>query len=163
MGWTVLQCQPNTEGRVRIQLVRQSYETYCPLIRVRTNHAGLLFPGYLFVHSALQQWYPLFATPGVLRVLMAGHRPAQVEETVIAELRNREDKDGFVRLPRRPAMRPDQPVRIIAGSFAGLCGLYQQSTSEQRIRILLDLLGRKVRVDLPTTSVEELTTSCARN
>jgi transcriptional antiterminator RfaH len=149
---------------VRTQLTRQSYETYCPLIRARNNHAGLLFPGYVFVHSAQQQWHPLFCTLGVLRVLMAGNRPAQVEETVITELRNREDKDGFVRLPRRPAMRPGQPVRIIAGSFAGLCGLHQQSTSEQRIRILLDFLGRKVSVDLPVTSiVEELTTSCTRN
>ena len=37
---------------------------------------------------------------------------------------------------------------VVGGAFEECLGLFEQMTDEQRVTILLDLLGRKVRVTL---------------
>ena len=44
-------------------------------------------------------------------------------------------------------------VRILDGAFADHLGLYEGVTDDSRVAILLDLLGRQVRVHLPSESV----------
>ena len=45
-------------------------------------------------------------------------------------------------------------VRIVEGAFSDCLGLYEGMTDRERIAILLDLLGRKVRVLLASELVE---------
>ena len=78
-------------------------------------------------------------------------------QAVIREIQAREDRHGFVKLPRRQFV-PGQSVRITSGSLLGQCGIHQRSTGAERISILLELLGRKVTVQLPETHVEPITT-----
>ena len=157
-GWAVLQCKPREEFRVcrNCALARQGFVTYRPMIR--PGRPIDLFPGYVFV-CLTDRWYGLLSIPGVVRVLMAGERPSLVPDFIIRELRAREDKQGYVRLPRR-RLHPGQPVRITAGSLLGQCGIHEGSSSHERIRILLELLGRKVSVELPERNVEPITTAC---
>jgi transcriptional antiterminator RfaH len=124
--------------------------------RTRMRRAGVtkiepLFPGYIFVRIVADQWSAVRWTIGVVRMLMAGDRPAHLADKVIDELR-RNESGGFVRLPAPPGeYRPGQPVRILTGSFRGLVGLYEGQTAQERERVLLDLLGRMVPVTLERT------------
>lgn len=153
MGWAVVQCEPSRESVVRLQLMRQKFTTYAPRIRLRHGKTAKLFPGYVFVWIE-RRWYEILWTIGVLRILMSGDRPAELPTAVVDEIKSREGRDGFVKLPPRRRPRRGQRVRVVAGSFAGCIGLYESTTSEERERILLEVLGCARRVDLPTGYIE---------
>jgi transcription antitermination factor NusG len=143
--WAVVQTEAQHERLVRLLLMRASYETYMPRIRQRSRIA-LLFPTYLFVR-VVARWYPVRWTPGVLHVLMDGERPARLGDDIIDQIRKRE-VGGFVRLPKRPTLRKGARVRVLSGQFCGHIGLYDGMAAKERERVLLDLLGRMVPVEL---------------
>jgi transcription antitermination factor NusG len=58
---------------------------------------------------------------------------------------------GLIELPRREPARLGDRVRVMAGPFAGTRGLYQGMRGNDRVEVLLALLGR---VTLPVGSVE---------
>jgi len=153
--WSVVQTEPLHEHVVRLLLMRERFETYAPRIKHRQRIA-LLFPSYLFVR-VIERWHPIRWTPGVVQLLMTGDQPARLCEHVVTSIRARE-RDGFVRLPKPPAtFKPGQRVRIVRGSFEGQFAIYQGMSGRERERVLLDLLGQKVPVNLPTANLAALT------
>ena len=82
-----------------------------------------------------------------------GSNPAAVPHGVIDALRQREDTQGFVQLERPPRFAPGDKVRVLEGAFCDCYGLYEGMSGRERVAILLDLLGRKVRVMLDTEFV----------
>jgi transcriptional antiterminator RfaH len=147
--WSVVQTEPQREHMVRLLLMRAGFETYLPRIKFRSRIA-LLFPAYVFVRIA-ERFYPVIWTAHVVRLLMAGDQPAHLPDEIIREIRNRE-RSGFVQLPTRSKiLKKGQNVRIANGSFMGHIGLYDGMTSHERARVLLELLGRKVPVEISET------------
>jgi len=145
--WAVVQAEAQREHAVRLLLMRLGFETYMPRIRVR-NRTSLLFPTYIFVR-VIDRWYPILWTAHVVRLLMAGDRPAHLKDEIITTIRKREI-GGYVKLPLpNRQFKSGQKVRVIAGSFNGQIGLYQGQTSRDRERVLLELLGQAVPVELP--------------
>ena len=69
------------------------------------------------------------------------------------ELRRREDDNGFIRFDLRPQYAPGDKVRVVDGVFGDSFGLFEGTADRDRVAILLDLLGRKVRVVLDRESV----------
>ena len=61
-------------------------------------------------------------------------------------LKGSEDAAGFIRLDQRPVFRVGDKIRVIEGVFCDCLGLYDGMSDRDRVAILLDLLGRKVRV-----------------
>jgi transcriptional antiterminator RfaH len=82
-----------------------------------------------------------------------GEFPNAVPDRVIDDLRAREDAGGFVRLDRHPSFQPGDAIRILEGAFADCLGLYEGMKDSERVAILLDLLGRKVRVTVDAEAV----------
>jgi transcriptional antiterminator RfaH len=151
--WAVVQVESQYEHTVRLLLMRARYETYMPRIRANKRIA-LLFPGYLFVRI-VERWYPVASTVGVVRLLMSGDRPARLSEKIVEGIRKRQ-VGGFVKLPSPPKLKKGQQVRVIRGSFEGQIAVYEGMTSKDRERVLLDLLGQKVPVELPGKDLEPL-------
>jgi transcriptional antiterminator RfaH len=58
----------------------------------------------------------------------------------------RENQDGFVKLGLPAGVRPGSAVRLIDGIFADATGVLERVADENRVAILLELLGREVRV-----------------
>ena len=144
--WSVVQTEAQREHMVRLLLMRANFETYLPRIKHRKRIA-LLFPAYLFVR-VIDRFYPIMWTPHVLRILMAGDQPAHLPEQVITQIRKRE-RAGFVQLPQRSnILKQGTNVRISNGSFSGHIGIYDGMSGKERARVLLELLGRKVSVEL---------------
>ena len=150
MTWAVVQCESQRETAVCLLLGRMTLPTYFPRIRLRKRIVGL-FPGYVFCQIG-PQFYPVMWTPHVIRLLMAGDRPAKLGDEIISSIRRLEHR-GLVKLPQPARLRPGQPVKVIRGSFQGLLGLYDGQSSKDRERVLLDLLGRKVRIELSAADV----------
>lgn len=150
--WSVVQTEPQREHTVRLLLMRNSVETYMPRTKHR-HRIEFLFPTYLFVRIADQRWYHIRWTPHVVRLLMAGDRPAQLPEDIVNQMRKRE-QNGFVRLPA--ALRKGQRIRVIRGSFEGQIGLYEGMSGKDRERVLLELLGQTVPVELSAKDIAPL-------
>jgi transcriptional antiterminator RfaH len=151
--WAVAQTETQREHAVRLLLMRANCETYLPRIRVR-NRITPLFPGYLFVRVSQWRWYFVMWTPHVIRLLMAGDQPAQLSEDFVSQIRKREH-NGLVRLPIR-RLKKGQKVRIVRGSFEGQIGLYDGMSGRDRERVLLELLGQVVPVELPAKDIRPL-------
>jgi transcriptional antiterminator RfaH len=160
--WYVVQTQPHAEGKAMGHLIRQGFATYLPRYLKRRRHArkietvaAPLFPRYLFVTVDMetQRWRSIHSTFGVSRLVCNGDEPAPVPEAVVAELQSRVDAQGFVRLERRPQFVPGEHVRIVDGVFADSLGLFEGMADRERVAILLDLLGRKVRILLDENAI----------
>lgn len=155
--WFVAQTQVHAEAKAANNLLRQGFEIYLPRYLKRRRHArkvdtvaAPLFSRYLFVNVdvATQRWRAIQSTFGVSRLVMNGDEPAAVSLDVIGALRAREDDKGFVKLERRPLFAPGDKVRVLSGAFIDNLGLFEGLADRDRVAILLDLLGRKVRVML---------------
>jgi transcriptional antiterminator RfaH len=160
--WYVVQTRPRAEGKAVAHLARQGFETYLPRYLKKRRHArrvdtvlAPLFPRYLFVavDMATQRWRSIGSTFGVMRLVCNGDGPAPIADDVIETLRSRGDEHGLVRLPTRPRFATGDKVRLVGGAFADCIGLFEGMKEIERVSVLLDLLGRKVRVLLDVDSV----------
>jgi transcriptional antiterminator RfaH len=153
--WYVVHTHPHAEQAAVENLRRQGFRTYLPRCRKRRRHARRtdmvvrpFFPRYLFVCLDLchQRWRAIMSTVGVSDLVRFGEMPAAVPDGVVESLIAREC-DG---LPAEPSVaetaRPGDPVRLADGPFADLVARFQEMADAERVFVLLDLLGRKVRV-----------------
>lgn len=153
--WHVVQTHVNSEGKAAANLARQGFSIYLPRYLKRRSHARKvetvarpLFPRYLFVaiDLASQRWRAIQSTLGVSHLVCVGDRPALVEDRVIGALRAREDEVGFIKLVRQPVFSPGDKVRIVEGAFVDSLAFVEGVSDRDRVSVLLNLLGRKVRV-----------------
>jgi transcriptional antiterminator RfaH len=160
--WYVVQTHVHSETKAVTHLDRQGYVTYLPRYLKRRRHArrietvaAPLFPRYLFVaiDVAAQRWRSIQSTIGVTHLVRNGDEPAIVPNGVIEQLRGREDELGFIRLDTRPRFARGEKVRVVDGIFDACVGLFEGMADRERVAILLDLLGRKVRVVLDGESI----------
>src|SRR3954447_18860266 len=151
--WAVAGIQTSRSDLVEKLLRREGFETYAPKVRESRKRISPLFPGYVLVRIVVR-WYPVRWTPGVLRVLMDGERPARLADQVVIDLKSREVR-GFFKMPRDPKLPlKGDKVRVLTGTFAGHVGLYEGMSGAARERVLLDWLGQKVPVIMPVGNVE---------
>ena len=155
--WYVVQTQISAEAKAAHNLVRQGFEIYLPRYLKRRRHArkvdfvaAPLFPRYMFVQIdfEVQRWRSIQSTFGVSHFITNGEDPAVVPTGVIGSLRVREDGNGFVKLDHRPTFVTGDKVQVLSGPFMGSFGFFEELDDRDRVAILLELLGRKVRVML---------------
>jgi transcriptional antiterminator RfaH len=160
--WYVAQTHVHCEARAAAHLLRQGYDVYLPRYLKRRRHArrvetvaAPLFPRYLFVgfDVTAARWRSIQSTQGVANLVCNSNEPAVLADSIVKELRRREDGDGFIRLDLQPQYAPGDKVRVVDGVFGDSFGLFEGLADRDRIAILLDLLGRKVRVVLDRESV----------
>jgi transcriptional antiterminator RfaH len=151
--WYVVQTHINSEVRAATNLERQGFGVYLPRYLKCRSHARKrdmvarpLFPRYLFVAIlATQRWRLIQSTIGVSHLVSWGDSPASVDHEVIGALKDREDESGHIRLDRRVGFSPGDKVRVLAGALVDSLATVEINDRE-RVAILLDFLGRKVRV-----------------
>jgi transcriptional antiterminator RfaH len=155
--WFVAHTHPHAEGKATTHLNRQGFEIYFPRYLKRRRHArrveivaAPLFPRYLFVaiDLSVQRWRSIYSTVGVSRLVCNGDDPTPVPDGIVEALKQREDTNGFIKLDSRPPFRAGDKIRVLDGAFSSCLGLFEGMAERERIAILLDLLGRKVRVVL---------------
>lgn len=160
--WSVAQTQALCERRAQHHLMNQGFECYLPMVmqtrvvrNTKIKRTVSLFSRYIFVRI-VDQWYNIKSTIGISALLLDHeHKPERLPDAVIDELRKREDKNGIITLPEKERFYLGQQVRVVGGQFDGRIGLYNGMNSKQRERVLLDLLGRSVSVELNIGSCVE--------
>jgi len=93
------------------------------------------------------------STVGVRKLVCNGETPAVVNGKIVESLMTQQDERGFIKLDTGPRFAAGDAVRVIDGVFSRALGIYEGMTDRERVGILLDLLGRKVRVQIDIDSL----------
>ncbi|WPY96352.1 transcriptional activator RfaH (plasmid) [Limimaricola variabilis] len=152
--WYVAQLKPNGLQLATRNLERQGFPVFCPLHKVTrvvrgrtTQRPAPLFPGYFFVSLAPARgdWRAVNNTRGVSRlVALDDSGPKRVPEALIEGLRARCSEDGMLLPPKE--FEIGDSVELTAGPLAGFVSQVEALAPDQRIWVLLELLGRPTRV-----------------
>ncbi len=157
ISWYAVQTQVRAEEKAVFNLRRQSFDVFLPQYKKTRRHARKtdvvlrpLFPGYVFVHmdTAKDQWHAIKGTFGVVRLISSGDTPSPIPFGIVEAIMERGDDGGVIQLQHKTLRRGDT-VRIVDGPFAEYEGLFEEMIDEHRVILLLDLLGRKVRTQVP--------------
>jgi transcriptional antiterminator RfaH len=161
--WYAVHTHARGEMKALAHLKRQDYEVYLPLQHKKVRHARKIeqvlrpfFPRYLFVslNLAVHGWRSICSTAGVSDIVRFGDRPTPLPYGAIEELMSYEDTNGCITFDGRSDVRKGDSVVVLDGPFSRLLGFCEAVTESERITVLLDLLGRKVRVSLDAQAVE---------
>ncbi len=160
--WYVVHTHARAEEKAHFNLVKQGYTAYLPRYRKVRRHArrfervlAPLFPRYLFVQVDMgrQRWRPIQSTFGVHHLVGHGNQPTPMPTPMIEEIKEREDDSGVVAMMRQSVFKKGAPMRVLGGPMANFLGIFDGASDEERVFILLELLGRQVRVRLPVEMV----------
>ena len=160
MQWFVVSTKARREQYAQDQLLRRGGETFLPrIIESRLPVKPVvapLFPGYVFVHiDLLEQYFDVVWTPGVRKFIGFGTLPSAVDDAVIEFLHQRLGREGVVRYAQ--VFKQGDKVRIKHGPLEGLIGIIEHPSSARgRVRVLMELLRRQTRVEVPQHILERV-------
>ena len=160
MNWYVAYTQPQKELLALHNLRNQGLHAYLPRYSKTRRHARRtdtvltpLFPLYMFVKmdAAQQRWRAINGTLGIAYLLSDGEFPLVLSSAAIDAIKNRES-NGIVTISP-PNFEKGQKVRIIDGPLAELEGCFECVDDQERVVLLMDLLGRAVRTRVEARTV----------
>lgn len=165
-SWFLVFTKPQGEETAKVNLQRQGYTVYFPRLLRPTLARGrwidrivALFPRYLFVQleTGRQALAPVASTLGVANLVRFGPEYVVVSDRIVDEIKDRADAvSGLHRLQRCPTLKAGAKVRVTAGVLGGLDGILQREAAEDRIVVLLSILGRETPVRVPARFVQPL-------
>jgi transcriptional antiterminator RfaH len=161
-SWFCLRSQPKREQAAAANLrQRVAIDVFAPRIRYQgTTKRGLagfatesLFPGYLFARFAYpRQLRHVVSTNGVSGIVQFGGRAPKIDDTVIEFLRSQVGESE--QASPAPVFAEGSWVKILSGCFRHSEGrILDFDARSERVRVLLELLGREVQVSLSVRSV----------
>ncbi|WP_108125544.1 transcription termination/antitermination NusG family protein [Saccharospirillum mangrovi] len=159
-SWYLVQCKPKEGFRAAEHLANQQIHCFHPTHRVRRRRAGQLhwqveslFPHYLFVRlNADQSVAKVNSTRGVARLVNSLGRPLVVSDAIVAsvikqcQVLNNEAPE--------PELKAGTVVTITEGCFKHLQAIVQMTRGEDRVVLLLQLLSKEQRLELPIKAVQ---------
>jgi transcriptional antiterminator RfaH len=156
--WFAVYTKPRQEHTALLNLERQSFECYLPItderrqrdVGRRAARDTPLFPRYLFLNASpeIQSMATVRSTRGVVGLVRAGLELVSIPSSVIAGIKSRmHPGTGLIPLEGIALARGDK-VRVADGPFAALEGVFKEHRGRNRSLMLLELLGRKIAVDI---------------
>jgi len=158
LSWYVMHTQRHKERAAQAGIELDGLEAYLPLLRqwprpVVGAEVGPMFPGYVFVRATPAHFYRIGRIAGVHGLVGFGGEPAILDDSVVEFLREREEADGIIRCDPLPA---GCEVRIIEGPLRGMAAILERRLSgRQRVLVLLEILQREARVEMPDRWVRQ--------
>ena len=162
VDWYLAQLKPNALSVAVRHLRRQGFETFMPLLEETRRGAQFetrrvpLFPGYLFVSTTERSADvgAVRSTRGVTRLVKCAGRLSPLPASLVDALQARCDNDGVYRL--NEDLDVGDGVRITGGPFAQYFGRVHALPSEERVWVLLDVLGRVALTEVPASDISRV-------
>ena len=152
-NWYLIKTKPRQENVAIKNLENQEYSTYCPTVKINNKYV-VLFPGYIFIHldKMKENWSPIRSTKGVVNFVRFGLNFAQAPDTVIEFLKANEliNKEKFINLNK---FKPGEKVQITDGVFKNCVAIFKSFKSEERLILLMNLLGQQQTINIKQESV----------
>ncbi len=155
--WYLVHTKPRKEWIAKEHLQRQGYDLHLPLIQHLRRQRGRwlnvvepLFPRYIFVRLTLEHddFRSIRYTTGVHTLVSFSEAPAIVPDRVVDSLKRAADPNTGLHTLKLPVFAPGNALVIDSGPLAGMQGIFLAETAEERVTILLNILGRENRITL---------------
>ncbi len=157
--WYVVHAKPRKEEFAQYNLKRKGVTVFLPQLLLpgfteSYRRIVPLFPGYLFVRIRFfEEYHYVIWSPGVMRLLIFNGSPASLGDDIVSFLMEQATPEGII--TAHSNLRAGQMVQVDGGPFDGLSGIIQEPPNERgRVKILLSLLKRQVRVEVPAHFVK---------
>ena len=159
--WFILQFKSNSHHQAAKNLNRQGFETFLPLHDTTSrklsrfiNTSKPLFPGYMFIRfdRAESEWHKINNTYGVSKLITSNSKLQSIPTKFVDQLMKRYDLLGNL-IPIKKLKKGDQ-VKVLNGPFANFVAIVEKYEADQRIWILMDLMGRKSKIQAATDSLQ---------
>ena len=165
LPWYLIHTNPMQEGRAESNLMAWNVETFAPRIKKArrnqfTNQAHYiskpLFARYVFARFDFHAMsHKIRFTRGVHDLVNFGYGPVVVDEEVIALIKSRTGKDGFVRLDDE--LKQGDAVLIESGPLKGFTGIFNKRLNDyDRVRILLNIVSYQAHVEVDRASIKKI-------
>jgi len=159
--WFILQFKANSHNQAKKNLDQQGFETFLPLINTTSRKSSRfititkpLFPGYMFVSfdRAETRWHVINNTYGVSRLVTFNAILKSIPNTFIVNLMKRFDSSG--KLLNAEKLKKGDLVKILNGPLANFIATVEAYETNQRIWVLLDLMGRKTKIQTKANALQ---------
>ncbi len=161
-AWYAVLCKPRREEVAEANLQRQGYRVCLPRLATQRRRNGKwidvvepLFPRYLFLQLDVERrsLSPVRSTVGVSYIVRFGAEYATVLDEIVQGLINRADPQTGLHQLRQPLFVRGAHVWVSGGPLDRLEGVFERYEGEERVLILLELLGQGTRVRMPVDQV----------
>ncbi len=164
--WLVLQSKIHEENRALLNLQRQGFLTYHPVILQKKRIKGAwvkceesLFPRYIFVSGQTihaGNWRSLRYTYGISHIVRLGNRFAWASDEVVQALKQHVEwynaQDNII------PFKEGQKVLIADGPLKGMECIFHMPKGEERALVFLNFLQRQTPVEVPIELLQEVRT-----
>ena len=164
-AWYLIYTKPRQELLAQENLQRQGFSTYLPIIERKKKRQGrkvksveAFFPRYLFIslNKTTDDWSLIRSTIGVANLVRFSQYPVTVPETLISQLVLNENPDTGMH-EEAAKMLVGKRVRIKDGALSGYEGVFEANSGDERVIILLNVMGNQSQVKVDSDSLEIIT------
>ena len=164
MKWYCVQVGPKREHIAAANLqVEEGVEVFCPRIRYRKKtrrgviwFVEAMFPMYLFARFDYPRHHRFVRhAHGVSTIVHFGREIGVVPDEVVETLKERcAAENGIPIIQIDPPINEGDVVKVEEGPFRGVEALVTRVLSaKERVRILIEVMGRQVELELETGAV----------
>ena len=157
--WYAIYTCANREKSIADQFAQRGVEHFLPqyesMRKWKDRKVRLqlpLFPGYLFVYTALQDRVRILQVPGVVRLVGFGGHPSPMPQNEVARIR------AFLHLGFRaephPYLKIGRHVQVTSGPLVGLRGILIRRKNKTRFVVSIDLIQRSIAVEMDEADLQ---------
>jgi transcription antitermination factor NusG len=149
--WFIALYKSNEVKRLESNLLNQNFDFYLPKITIKKINARpkveVLFPGYIFVNTSLENYSALKYTMGIKNIIKFGDNISCISDEEIKAMQMAEEASKID--PIVSQIQIGQEVTIAKGSLTGSIVKICSLPSKERVGVLLNFLGSVRRVTIP--------------
>lgn len=158
--WYVVRCKPRQEIIARTHLERQGYQILLPYVTrvMGQRRLEVMFPGYLFIeHSDVEQSLaPVRSTRGCIGLVRFGVWPSGVPHAIIEALARHDGVEAPMVVDDVAGLKSGDVVQMNGDAFNGMKAIFLEADAQQRVRVLLEILGERREIRVPLTTVQRV-------
>ena len=163
-AWYLVYAKPREEKTALLNLERQQYQCFLPMIRTRKRRRERvvlndepLFPRYLFIHLevGIHDFGPIRSTRGVAQLVRFGGMPAKVPGKLI-DLMQAQERIYFETASTQLRVQPGDRVRVMSGVMAGYEGVFEKKTGGERACVLLEIANKFTQLSVDLDSLDRV-------
>ena len=151
--WYLIKTKPKQEKIAIANLQNQSYHVYCPSGKINSK-VVMLFPGYLFIYldATTENFSPIRSTKGVSNFVRFGLNYANISNQLIDFIKYNEI-DTAKKIKKLNDFKSGDKVEITEGIFKNCVAIFQSLKSDERVLLLINLMGQQQSIKIKKKSV----------
>jgi len=162
--WFALQVRTRAEHQVAMMLRAKGYEEFLPTHSVkkkRVSYDEPLFPGYVFCRVSTHVYGLIVTTPGVIRIVEFGGKPAPIDPEEIRSIQVITNSQAPLCVWK--GLNVGDKVRVEEGPLQGVVGTLTSILSKQRLLVSIGMMMRTVVAEVDPEWVKVVSPRVPRN